>query len=579
MDIYTDTCPSILVVDDDPNNYDVIESLLYNQIYQLHYAEKWKIALRQLQQIKIDLILLDLMMPEMNGLELCRLIKSDRAHQGIPIIMMTALGTRASLSQALEAGADDFISKPISGLELRARVRSMLRMSNQYQKIRELNKTLEQKVEARTRQLQDMICCHPLTGLATRFSLLRQLNDLLSTDQGFGLLYFDCDDFQLVNSCYGYEIGDQALLAIRDRVSLCLGANDWFAHLGEDDFCILITHARNEANVQAIIDRIFAAFKQAFLISHQEIYLSISMGVVYQSVPWKKDAERILRNADTALNWAKRKGKNNYQYFQSNMHQITRGKLQLARDLRQALVRDEFCVYYQPIIDLKQDRISGFEALIRWQHPEQGLVLPDKFIAGLEETSLIIPVGMVVLKKACQQLKVWEKQGKPDLQISVNLSPLQFRKKSLLHDVESVLYQTGLSPLKLKLEITETLTMENLHQAVKLIKAFRSRGIELSIDDFGTGYSSLSYLQQFPVNNLKIDRAFVNLLESDVNNLQIIRAIIYLGKALGMSITAEGIETASQVAQLKQLNCEFGQGYYFAQPMSAEEASEYLFSS
>ncbi len=577
MDIYTDACPSILVVDDEPNNYDVIESLLYNQGYQLHYAEQGKIALRQLQQIKIDLILLDLMMPEMNGLELCRLIKSDRAFQGIPIIMVTALGTRTSLSQCLEAGADDFISKPISALELRARVRSMLRMSNQYQKIRELNKTLEQKVEARTRQLQDMIFCHPLTGLATRFSLLQQLNELLSTDQGFGLLYFDCDDFQLVNSCYGYEIGDQALLAIRDRVSLCLGANHWFAHLGEDDFCILITHARNEANVQVTIDRIFAAFKQAFLISHQEIYLSISMGVVHQSAPCEQDAERILRNADTALNWAKRKGKNNYQRFQPEMHQVTGKKVQLARDLHQALMRDEFHVYYQPIIDLKQDRISGFEALIRWQHPEKGLISPDQFISCLEETSLIISVGMIVLKKACQQLKIWEKQGKPDLQISVNLSPLQFRKQSLLHDVESVLYQTGLSPFKLKLEITETLTMENLHQTVKLIKAFRSRGIELSIDDFGTGYSSLSYLQQFPVNNLKIDRTFVNLLESDVNNWQIIRAIIHLGQALGMSITAEGIETASQVAQLKQLKCEFGQGYYFAQPMSAEEASEYLF--
>ncbi|AFZ43780.1 response regulator receiver modulated diguanylate cyclase/phosphodiesterase [Halothece sp. PCC 7418] len=577
MDTHAEQVSSILIVDDDPDNYDVIENLLYAQDYQLYYAQEGKIALEQLREVKIDLILLDLMMPEMDGLELCQIIKRDRAYQGVPIIMVTALNTTVNLSQCLEAGADDFIGKPLNGTELRSRVRSMLRISDQYQKVRELKNNLEQQVEARSRQLQDLIWYHPLTGLASRFSLLQQLHGIFNAGEPFALLYFDCDEFQLVNSCYGYDLGDRALLAIRDRVSLCLGAKDIFAHFGEDDFCILVSDPKSQATVQTMIDQIFDAFSSPFFVSDQEIYLSISMGVVYQTPLWETDAEATLRNADTALNWAKREGKNHYQLFQPEMHQMTARKLQLARDLRQALMEDEFQVYYQPIIDLRQDCLHGFEALMRWQHPEEGLVAPGEFISCLEETSLIIPAGIMVLEKACQQLKIWENQGKTGLQISVNLSPLQFRNETLFQDIESVLQKTELSPSQLKLEITETLTVENPLQTVKIIEAFRSRGIQVSIDDFGTGYSSLSYLRQFPVNNLKIDRAFVNLLEEDRSNLQITRAIVDLGKALGMSITAEGIETKSQLEQLKQLGCELGQGYFFAKPMSVEAASDYLF--
>lgn len=576
MEISPDAEPAILVIDDDPNNYDVIESLLYTQGYHFHYAEHGRMALQQLRQCKIDLILLDLMMPEINGLELCQMIKRDQALQGIPIIMVTALNTTVNLSQCLEAGADDFIGKPINGTELRARVRSMLRISDQYRKISELNDTLEQRVQARTQELQNLIWYHPLTGLASRFSLLQQLNDVLSAGKPFALLYFDCDEFQLVNSCYGYEIGDRALLGIRDRVELCLGANDVLSHLGEDDFCALLMQVESEARVQHIIDQIFDAFSSAFLIRDQQIYLSISMGVFYQTIGVEKDAEGILRNADTALNWAKREGKNNHQLFQPAMYTITKRKLQLAKELRQALVEDEFRVYYQPIIDLKQDQICGFEALIRWQHPTEGLVFPGEFITCLEETGLIIPVGILILEKACQQLQVWKKQGWSDLQISVNLSPLQFRNENLLRDIDSVLEKTGLPPPQLKLEITETLIVENPQQTVQLIEALRSRGIQVSIDDFGTGYSSLSYLRQFPVDNLKIDRAFISFLDSDASNIPIIRAIVDLGKALGMKVTAEGIETTSQLAQLKQLGCDLGQGYYFAQPMSAAAASQYL---
>ena len=577
MNEYNNTSPSILVVDDEPINYDVIEGFLDAQGYQLYYAESGKEALEQLQRRKTDLILMDMMMPGENGLDLCVLIKQDQRWQGLPIIMVTALNTMVNFYQCLETGPDDFIGKPIDRIELQAKVRSMLRISYQYQTIREINNSLEEKVKERTQQLEQMIWSHSLTNLPSRFALLQKLENTINLGHPFALLYFDCDDFHLVNGCYGNEIGDQILLAIRERLTLCLQADDFFAHFGEDNFCIIVTNPLlTETRVQITIDQVFDSFSSAFWVSEQEIYLSISMGVVYEKEIIRTDAETILQNGKIALNWAKQEGKNNYQLFQPEMKAVIAEKLQLARDLRQALVNDEFEVYYQPIINLDNNSIQGFEALIRWQHPEKGLVSPGKFIPCLEETGLIISVGLVALEKACHQFKVWEERGFPNLQASVNLSPLQFRSETLLADIDAVLQKTGLSPSQLKLEITETLTVENPNQTIGLIKSLRGRGIEISIDDFGTGYSSLSYLRQFPVNNLKIDRAFINLLEKDESNIEIIRAIVQLGKALKMSITAEGIEASAQLKQLQQLGCEYAQGYYFAKPMSAENAFAYL---
>lgn len=455
--------------------------------------------------------------------------------------------------------------------------KSMERIEHQYREIQELNATLEERVKARTHELQEMVLYNSLTGLPSRFSLLQYLSETLSSGQSFALLYFDCDSFHTINSSFGYEVGDALLLAIRDRATLSLGVNDILAHLGEDDFCFLLRTVESEQQVQNIIAQVFEDLSLPFHINEQEIYITISMGVVQSS--GSKDEKEVLQNADSALNWAKTNGKNQYQIFQEEMRQKTIRWLQLARDLRRALEEDEFRVYYQPILDIQNhNRVTGFEALIRWQHPEEGLISPQEFIPCLEETGLIIPTGMIVLEKACSQLKQWQEEGFKDLNISVNLSAVQFTNDALVSNVESILDRTKLSPACLKLEITESVIMKNPNATVELIQAFRKMGIKLCIDDFGTGYSSLSYLQKFPVDTLKIDRSFVNLLEADAdeNNQKIICAIVNLGQVLGMSITAEGIETASQLTQLKQLRCEYGQGYHFAKPMTADDARKYL---
>ncbi|MFP4252960.1 MAG: EAL domain-containing protein [Halothece sp.] len=434
---------------------------------------------------------------------------------------------------------------------------------------------LKTQVQDRTRQIENMIYFHAMTGLPSRGYLLQTIRQQLNDKKNFALLCFDCNEFQVINNCFGYEVGDALLLAIRDRVTYCLGANDVLAHLEEDNFCILARNIETKSKVERLRDIIFDSFTNPFLVEDQEIYVSISMGIVDCNT-YNTSAILALRQARTALYWAKKQGKGQSLFFQEEMFQATGRKLQLVRDLRHGIRNDEFLVYYQPIIDLKHHRVSGLEALIRWQHPQEGLISPGEFIPCLEETGLIIPVGMIVLEKACTHLKTLQDYGFSDLTMSVNLSAVQFTNPNLLADIDWVLNQTQIDPTCLKLEITESVVMDNPDTTVNLLTAFRSRGIQLSIDDFGTGYSSLSYLQQFPVDTLKIDRAFVNLLDTGEQNVEIIRAIVYLGQVLGMTITAEGIEINSHLETLRELGCEYGQGYFFAKPMPAEAVFSYL---
>jgi diguanylate cyclase len=563
--------PSILIVDDEPDNFDVIETLLSKENYQLHYAANGEDALSVLNLLQPDLILLDVMMPGIDGIELCKQIKAMPQWESVPIIMVTALMNKTDLARCLTAGADDFISKPVSSLELGARVRSMLRIRQQYQQLATFNVKLEETVQQRTAQLQTMIYEDALTRLPTRTFLLQQLDKLIQAKNfSFAVIYLDCDQFKLVNGSFGYRVGNQLLCTIAEQLKHCLRPGDVLARMGEDEFCFLLYQVDDAIALEPFIEAILRSFDASFTVANCEIFMTACMGIALGSNIYQKP-EEPLQDADTAMYKAKLRGKGCYKVFGHQMSVAMLNRLTLQNDLQRALEQQEFTIYYQPIVTLQTEQICGFEALVRWQHPERGLVSPTDFIPCMEETGLIVPVGMVILRQACEQLFAWHQLGWTELTMSVNLSVRQFACPTLLADIDRILAETHVNPARLKLEITESAIMENPQMAIALTEQLRSRHILISIDDFGTGYSSLSYLHRFPVDTLKIDRSFVSHMQPDNRNYQIVNTIIALSAQLELNVIAEGIETKLQIELLQKLGCEFGQGYLFSKPVAPSE--------
>ncbi|HEY9640805.1 MAG TPA: EAL domain-containing protein [Coleofasciculaceae cyanobacterium] len=567
----------ILVVDDEPDNFEVIEALLAREDYQLGYIANGKQALTLLETFLPDVILLDVMMPHMNGLEFCKKFKANPQWQHIPIIMVTALNAKANLSQCLSAGADDFISKPVNGLELRSRVRSMLRIRRQYQELETFNARLEAMVQERTTQLQTMILQDALTGLSSRSFLLQKLTEILQARTScFAIVSLDCDQFKLVNGSFGHAIGNQLLIAISERLQQHLRPGDMLARMGEDEFCFLLHQIEDKAALERFIQIILRSFNTPFSVADCEIFMTVCIGVALGKGV-NQQAEELLQDADTAMYQAKLRGKGSYQIFDRQMHLAMVNRLKLEHDLQRALEQQEFTLYYQPIVNLQTQEVVGFEALMRWQHPERGMVSPGEFIPCMEETGLIVPVGIMALKQACQQLHAWQQLGWTELTMSVNLSARQFACPTLLADIDHVLADIAVHATHLKLEITESAIMDNAEMAVALTEELRSRHIQISIDDFGTGYSSLGYLHRFPLDNLKIDRSFVNQIQSESRNYYVVNTIVALSNQLNLSIIAEGIETTQQLEWLQQLGCQFGQGYLFSKPLAAAEIERIYF--
>lgn len=562
---------SILIVDDEPENFDVIEALLNDQDYSLHYSANGQEALSFLNAIKPDLILLDVMMPGLDGIEVCQRIKAMPQWEGVPIIMVTALTNKTDLAQCLSAGADDFISKPVSRLELKARVRSMLRIHEQYQQLAHFKANLEAKVKQRTAQLQSMIFRDSLTKLPSRTFLLQKLVEQCQFEpRSFAILSLDCDQFKLVNGSFGHEIGNQLLIAIADRLQQHLRSGDVLARLGEDEFGFLLQQIETKEALESFIQDILHSFHTPFSIANCDIFMTVSIGVALGNGK-SQLPEAFLQDADTAMYQAKLRGKGSYQIFDPQMHLAMVTRLNLENDLQRALENQEFVLYYQPIIHLQTQKCAGFEALVRWQHPERGMIAPIEFIPCLEATGLIVNVDLFVLKQACEQLQTWQQKGWTNLSMSVNLSVRQFGSQTLLADIDRILAETQIQPSHLKLEITESAIMENAEMAIHLTEKLRSRQIQISIDDFGTGYSSLSYLHRFPVDNLKIDRSFVKEIQDHNRNYHVVNTILALSQQLNLSVIAEGIETPQQQQWLQTLGCEFGQGYLFSKPLPAAE--------
>lgn len=395
-------------------------------------------------------------------------------------------------------------------------------------------------------------------------------------EQLFAVLFLDLDRFKNINDSLGHIAGDQLLTATARCLEECMRPMDTVARLGGDEFAILLDGLENQDHAVLVAERIQQALTRPFNLNGHEVYITASIGITLSNGGYS-DPENVLRDADTAMYRAKEGGKARFELFDSTMHSHAVALLQLENDLRRAIEREEFVVYYQPIMCLQNDEIAGFEALVRWNHPERGLVPPGDFIPTAEDTGLIVDIGRLVLRESCRQMRKWQTTiPSKELTISVNLSGKQFAQADLVAQVKQILEETGLEPKYLKLEITESVVMENAEIASTMLMQLCSLGVHLCIDDFGTGYSSLSYLHRFPVKTLKIDRSFINRMGPDGENAEVVKTINTLAGNLGMEVVAEGVETEEQASQLKAMKCKLGQGYLFARPLEAAGAAVFV---
>lgn len=431
-------------------------------------------------------------------------------------------------------------------------------------------------------QLQHEARHDALTKLPNRAYFMTRLAQALnksseSSNYKVSVLFIDLDRFKVVNDSLGHLVGDQLLIGISERLRECLRPNDIVARLGGDEFTILVEGSYDPYEVVRIAERLQEKFTQPFDLSGHEIYSSASIGILHASER-HLTPEDMMRDADTAMYHAKRAGKARHEVFNEEMHEAVKATLQLETDLRRAIERNELSVFYQPIHSLETGEVLGFEALARWQHRELGTLSPDKFIPLAEEIGLIDALGEQILRKACCQMRLLKDGSFPvaPLTLSVNLSCKQFAQRNLVEKIKRILDETGFAPDLLKLEITETVFFEHKENAVEMLCRLRDLGIEINIDDFGTGYSNLSYLMQLPISTLKIDRSFINSITEDGGNSEIVETIVMLARNLGMKVIAEGVETETQVKQLKKLNCEGAQGYYFSKPLCFDDMQPFL---
>ncbi len=424
-------------------------------------------------------------------------------------------------------------------------------------------------------QLEHLATHDHLTGLPNRNLFFDRLQHSLDKaarrDEHFAVLFVDLDNFKLINDGFGHQMGDLLLVQVADHLQACTRKQDTVSRLGGDEFAVIVEDIResSEEIVAATAERIIEAIAAPFDLGGREALLSASVGIAFYPKDGA-DMATLLRSADTAMYKAKEIGKNNYQFFTAEMNTHAAERHALESDLRDALARGEFYLVYQPQVDIRSARIIGVEALLRWQHPRRGLLLPDEFIPLAEATGLIVPIGDWVLRSVCAQLREWSDKGLRTIRVAVNLSPRQFRQEDLANTIQTILLENGVSASSLEFELTETCVMDDAASATEILKRLKEMGVRLSIDDFGMGYSSLLYLKRFPIDNLKIDSHFIKDLATDSEDRAIVTAIITMGHSMHLAVIAEGVETQQQLEFLRIEGCDFVQGYYINRPLSAQ---------
>lgn len=552
------TTVRVLLVEDNPGDARLVELLLsdvVNSAFDIVRAATLGEAFERLNKNEFDVALLDLSLPDASGLDSVTALQSAAPY--LPLVVLSGMADEDVALRAIQGGAEDYLVK---GLGDGALISRSIRYAIE-----------RKKAEVRLAYVSQY---DSLTGLANRALFQDRLSQAVARAERDGemvaLISLDLDRFKDFNDALGHSFGDMLLKTAATRMQECVRDGDTVARLGSDEFGIILEDVSDVRFAASVAQKISAVLTEPFTIQGQEMYLSAGMGIAVRP---PSEADGLMRDANAALQRAKAAGPDNYQFFSSEMNVEAFERLAFESSLRRALEREEFELHYQPQVDLLTGRIVGAEALLRWNHPEQGVVSPARFIPVLEQTGMIFAVGVWVMETACKQTREWRDRGLvPDLRISVNLSAKQFAQRDLGEIISGILERTGLDPDALELEVTESLLMEDTEESnLKLRQLKADRGVRVSIDDFGIGYSSLAYLKRFPLDVLKIDRSFVRDLTVDPDDAAIVSAIVALARNLRLKVIAEGVETAAQLEYLRRQSCDEAQGYYFSRPLPADE--------
>ena len=618
---------SILIVDDKQANVLLLERMLHGAGYTCVTSTLDPRAVYELhREHRYNLILLDLQMPGMDGFEVMTLLKTLDSNSYLPVLVITAQPEHKL--RALQFGVRDFISKPFDLPEVLTRIHNMLEVQLLHREMQHHSQVLEQTVQElrdtetglrlsqvalltesaalddHVQQLQlanehlvmSTIAAHELaeeigraklqmaylaqhdalTGLPNRILLNDRLTQAMALAQRQGkqlaLMFLDLDRFKYINDSLGHSVGDQLLLSVAHHLTAAVRGSDTVCRQGGDEFVILLADVEHARDAALSAEKILTALTAPHRIDQLELHVTVSIGIsIYPEDG--QDVDSLIKSADTAMYHAKENGRNNFQFFEPNMNALAVERHAIESGLRRAMERQELVLHYQPKINLESGTITGVEALVRWQHPQRGLILPEQFVWIAEDCGLIIPIGTWVLGEACRQAQSWQDAGLPPMAVAVNISAIQFRHRDFLEHLTRILKDTGLAPHCLELELTESVLMHDATTTLTVLNGIKTLGVRLAIDDFGTGYSSLSYLKHFQIDTLKIDQSFMRDIthaSADTADAAIITAVVCMGKSLNQRVIAEGVETREQLAFLQAHGCGEGQGYFFSRPVTAE---------